>query len=154
MTAPGADVASLGGVAVGVDVVLVRDVVRSLETHGDRYRRRIFTDHELSCCEGPPEVAARGLAARFAAKEAVIKVLRPEQGQPEWRSIEVRRQPGGACSIELSGTARRLAAERGIGEIAVSLCHEGPLALSVAVASRSEVTQVAPWGAGAKGEHE
>ena len=152
MTASDADAAALGGVAVGVDVVVVQDVVRSLEAHGERYRRRVFTDHELSCCEGPTEVAARGLAARFAAKEAVIKVLRPEQGQPEWRSIEVRRQPGGACSIELTGTARRLAVERGIGEIAVSLCHEGPLAVSVAVASRSDRAQDAPTCARAMGE--
>ena len=151
MTAPGVDLAPLGGVAVGVDVVLVQDVVRSLEAHGDRYRRRVFTDHELSCCDGPTEVEARGLAARFAAKEAVIKVLRPEEGQPEWRSIEVRRHAGGACSVELTGSARRLAVERGIGEIAVSLCHEGPLALSVAVASRSDVARDAAMCTRAKG---
>lgn len=123
-----------GPVAVGVDVVLVDDVRRSLERHGDRYRHRVFTEHELDCCEGTDEVAARGLAARFAAKEAVVKLLRPEAYAPDWRSIEIRRNPGGWCSVELTGSAARLAAERGVGEIAVSLCHEGPVALSVAVA--------------------
>lgn len=152
MRGTGAGVASLGEVAVGVDVVLVQDVLRSLESHGERYCRRLFTDHELSCCEGPPEVAARGLAARFAAKEAVIKVLRPDHGQPEWRSIEIRRHAGGWCSVELTGTARRLADERGIGEIAISLCHEGPLALSVAVASRGAVLPGALSSEGTKGE--
>lgn len=129
--APSAD----GALAVGVDVVLVDDVARAVERHGQRYLRRVFTEHEQRCCEGSPEVQARHLAARFAAKEAVIKVLRPDDLQPDWRSIEVRRHEGGACSVELSGSAARLAAERGLGPIAISLCHEGPVALCVAVAA-------------------
>jgi holo-[acyl-carrier protein] synthase len=124
-------------IAVGVDVVMVADVARSLRSHGERYRRRLYTDHELGCCEGSPGVEAQGLAARFAAKEAVIKVLRPEDGQPDWRSIEIRRQAGGWCSVALTGTARRLASARGLGEIAVSLSHEGPIAVVVAVACPS-----------------
>lgn len=123
-----------GRVAVGVDLVAVEEVVRALEQHGDRYRQRVFTDHELACCEGSTEVAARGLAARFAAKEAVVKLLRPEVHVPDWRSIEIRRHPAGWCSVELTGVAAELAAERGLGEIAVSLCHEGAVACSVAVA--------------------
>lgn len=127
-------------VAVGVDLVTVADVARSLEVHGERYRTRVFTEHELDCCEGPTEIAARGLAARFAAKEAVIKLLRPTVHLPEWRSIEVRRHEGGSCSIRLSGEAASLAAEQGVGEIAVSLSHEGPLAIAVAVALRGRGT--------------
>ena len=122
-------------VAVGVDVVVVEDVARALERHGQRYRARVFTPHEQACCEGTPEVAARRLAARFAAKEAVIKLLRPTGHQPDWRSIEVRREAGGACSVALTGEAARMAADRRLGPIALSLCHEGPVALCVAVAS-------------------
>lgn len=137
-------VAAAAGVAVGVDVVLVEDVLRSLERHGERYLARIYTEHERSCCTGTPEVQARHLAARFAAKEAVIKLLRPEGSQPEWRSIEIRREPGGGCSVVLSGTAAAMAAERGLGPIAVSLCHEGPVALCVALAGAED----APPGRG------
>lgn len=123
------------GISVGVDVVLVEDVVRSLEHHGERFVARVFTAHEQASCTGPTPVRARHLAARFAAKEAVIKLLRPEGAPPDWRSIEVRRQASGSCTVELSGTAARLAAERGLGPIAVSLSHEGPVAVSVVLAT-------------------
>lgn len=141
----------LDGLAVGIDVVLVEDVRRSLAQEGERYLRRLFTDHERDCCEGPPEVAAQGLAARFAAKEAVIKVLRPDGHQPDWRSVEIRRREDGSCTVVLDGSAARLAAERGLGEIAVSLCHEGPLAVSMAAAQRRPVEATAS-GAGGRRE--
>ncbi len=134
--------AAAPGVAVGVDVVLVEDVVRSLERHGERFVGRVFTAHEQEACTGPTPVRARHLAARFAAKEAVIKLLRPDGAQPDWRSIEVRRQAGGSCTVELSGTAARLAAKRGLGPIAISLCHEGPVAVSVVLAAAGGVPAV------------
>ena len=91
---------------------------------------RLFTPHELETCAGAPE----RLAARFAAKEAAIKVLRPDDVRPEWRAIEVRRQPSGACDLRLTGTAAAQAAAAGITSMAVSLSHDGDLATAVVVA--------------------
>ncbi|MGO8871942.1 MAG: holo-ACP synthase [Acidimicrobiales bacterium] len=128
-------------VRVGVDLVVVADVGESIERLGDRYLQRVFTPHELSCClKGPapddrrPAYSTEALAARFAAKEAVVKVLRPVGSRPEWRSIEVRRAGGGWCEIVLSGSAASTAADAGIDQWALSLTHESTMAGAVVVA--------------------
>ncbi|HEV3130996.1 MAG TPA: holo-ACP synthase [Acidimicrobiales bacterium] len=129
---------------VGVDLVVVADVARSVQRFGDRYIDRIFTAHEIMCCRTPdrsqePSTAyfVESLAARFAAKEATVKVLRPEGTRPDWRSIEVHREPGGWCEIRLRGRAAELAIEAGIAELAVSLTHESTMAAAVVVGMRS-----------------
>jgi len=121
-------------VRVGADVVKVGQVSDSIARFGDRYVRRIYTEHEIASCSGSASHASAGLAARFAAKEATLKVLRPAGHQPDWRSIEVRRHPEGWCSISLSGHAAELAAQAGVGELAVSLTHEEDIAAAVVVA--------------------
>jgi holo-[acyl-carrier protein] synthase len=134
-------VAGRGSPRVGVDLADVAAVRTSLESFGDRFVRRIFTEHETACCRSvhhPSGYDASALAARFAAKEAVLKVLRPRGARPEWRAIEVRRHPDGWCSVLLSGSAAALAAAQGISEISVSLSHEGPVAAAVACAAIRE----------------
>ncbi len=116
---------------VGVDLVVVEDVAASVERFGERYLARVYTDHERACCTGDPTTVASGLAARFAAKEAALKVLRPVGPRPGWRSIEVVRHPNGACDLALTGRAARLAAEAGIRQLAVSLTHEAGMAAAV-----------------------
>ena len=119
---------------VGTDLTSVTDVAASIDRFGERYLGRIFTDHERASCTGVPSVSAAGLAARFAAKEAAIKILRPTDVRPAWRSIEVRRAASGACDLHLTGAAAQLAAEQGITDLAVSLTHEGDLAAAVVIA--------------------
>jgi holo-[acyl-carrier protein] synthase len=121
-------------VRVGMDLVEVEQVAESLDRFGDRYLHRVFTAHEVASCAGPPSVVAAGLAARFAAKEATIKVLRPTGSQPDWRSMEVRRHPEGWCSMVLSGQASVLAQRAGIDDLALSLTHEETIAGAVVVA--------------------
>jgi holo-[acyl-carrier protein] synthase len=121
-------------IRVGADMAAVPHVAASIARFGDRYLSYVFTEHEIASCEGPPAVAAAGLAARFAAKEATIKVLRPTGHKPNWRSIEVRRNPGGWCSLSLSGHAAILADEAGIGEMEVSLTHDEDVAAAVVIA--------------------
>jgi holo-[acyl-carrier protein] synthase len=123
-----------GDLRVGADLMEVEQVASSVARFGDRYVRRLFTDHEVSCCRGEPTVVASGLAARFAAKEAVVKVLRPVAARPDWRSIEVRRHEAGWCELRLSGEARRLAEEAGIRSLALSLSHDAGMAAAVVVA--------------------
>ena len=141
---------------VGIDLVSVSDVMASVERFGDQYVRRIFTPHEVDCCRGggrgeepvpaaetvptPATVPTAGpcysyesLAARFAAKEATVKALRPVGARPDWRDIEVHRSSDGWTEIRLFGKAAVLAAEAGIDELAVSLTHEGSTAAAVVV---------------------
>ena len=125
---------ALDGVRVGTDLVPVGEVARSVARFGDRYVGRVYTRHEIACCQGPPSVVAAGLAARFAAKEAAIKVLRPADHQPDWRSIEVRRAEGGWCDLRLTDEAARLARAQGIRNWALSMTHEAGMAAAVVVA--------------------
>ncbi len=122
------------GVRVGADIARVDDVRASVARFGDRYLERVFTPHEIASCGGTSSVAAASLAARFAAKEATIKVLRPTGVTPAWKSIEVRQHPSGWCELELSGEAAKLAAAAQITELAVSLTHEGDIAAAVVLA--------------------
>lgn len=127
-------------IRVGVDLVAVADVKKSVERFGDRYVERLFTPHEIACCRsglvpGVPalQYSFESLAGRFAAKEATVKVLRPVGPRPEWRSIEVFRTEGGWCEIRLRGRASVLADAAGIDQWAVSLTHEAAMAAAVVV---------------------
>lgn len=123
-------------VRVGTDLCSVDTVQASVEAFGDRYLDRIYTPQERAYADaaGDDRRRCEHLAARFAAKEAVVKVLAPPDARPEWRSIEVVRQASGACAIEVTGEAARMAADLGIEEFSVSLTHEADLAAATVVA--------------------
>jgi holo-[acyl-carrier protein] synthase len=129
--------AASSGVRVGVDLVVVAEVAEAVEHFGDRYLHRLFTRHELVCCRTGSGYSAQSLAARFAAKEATVKVLRPVGPRPEWRSIEVHRSEGGWCELRLTGRAAALAAAGSIDGWAVSLTHESMMAAAVVVGTVS-----------------
>jgi holo-[acyl-carrier protein] synthase len=123
------------GLRVGIDLASVPDVAWSLERFGDRYLNRLFTDHEIESCSGTTRtVVASRLAARFAAKEAAIKVLRPGRDGLDWKSIEVHRGPEGGCSLRFSGEAECLATAAGISVVSVAVSHEGNMAAAVVAA--------------------
>jgi holo-[acyl-carrier protein] synthase len=122
------------GVRVGVDLVAVASVREAVDRHADRYLERIFTPQEIADSRSSNGLDVERLAARFAAKEAMLKVLRPHETPVPWQTIRVRRCPGGWVELELDGAAARLATEAGIVELALSLTHEGPLACAVVVA--------------------
>ncbi len=119
---------------VGVDIARVDAVRASIDRFGDRYLTRLFTRHELACCTGGSSLEAASLAARFAAKEATIKVLRPDGAMPAWGTIEVHRHRSGWCELRLSDAAAELADAAGITDLAVSLTHDGNLAAAVVLA--------------------
>ena len=125
-------------IRVGTDLCSVQDVAESIATFGDRYLQRVYTAHELEYCSQDPALSAERLAARFAAKEAAMKVLRPLDVRPDWRTIEVRRDPGGWCELALSGSAARMADEAAITSLSVSLSHEAGLANAVVIATLSD----------------
>jgi holo-[acyl-carrier protein] synthase len=120
---------------VGVDLVRVPEVRDSLDVHGTRYLERVYTEREVADCRsGDGAVAPHRLAARFAAKEAALKVLRPAPDRAvPWRAIEVRRAPAGYTELTLSGAAESEARAQGVEELAVSLTHEGEYASAVVV---------------------
>lgn len=114
----------------GVDLIEVERIRRALAspTTGERFRQRVFTPKEQAAVAGRrhPE---QGLAARFAAKEAVMKAL----GRfCDWRQIEILREEG-APEVQLHGTAKALAASQGVTKIHLSLSHTRELATAFVV---------------------
>jgi holo-[acyl-carrier protein] synthase len=119
---------------VGIDVVSVDAVRTSLREHGSRYVKRIYTEGELRDCTTAEGIVPERLAARFAAKEATLKVLRPIDEAIPWRTIGVVRHGAGWVTVELSGRAAELAAEAGLSEFALSIAHEADYASAVVIA--------------------
>lgn len=134
------DTSSAATPRIGCDMVRVEDVTASVERFGDRYLRRVFTPHELDVCSGPAR--DQRLAARFAAKEAVVKVLRPRDIALPWRSIEIRRQSWGGCEVALSGNASMLAREQRLADFQVSISHESEYAIAMVMATRNQESEV------------
>lgn len=118
---------------VGVDLVRVSRIAESIELFGERFMRRVFSDDEIAYATAAPALTAERLAARFAAKEAVIKALRTVDHGVAWRDIEVRRAANGACEMALHGAVRDAAHSLGADAFAVSLSHEGDVAAAIVV---------------------
>ena len=121
-------------VRVGTDVESVAAVVESLERFGERFARRLFTAHEIEACGGISGAAAARLTARFAAKEAVLKLLSPTDVVPNWRSIEIWSAPNGAPKVRLLGNAAELARERGLYGLSISMSHGAGIGTATVVA--------------------
>jgi holo-[acyl-carrier protein] synthase len=131
-------------ILVGTDVQPIDEVSASIDEFGSRYTRKIFTEHEMECCGSHPAAAAQGLAVRFAAKEAVLKILDTTRSVPPWKSIEVRRTSGGRPEIHLRDEAAQLAHDQGISGISLSLSHGAGIANAVVVAQVDESQGKAP----------
>jgi holo-[acyl-carrier protein] synthase len=117
---------------LGIDLVNVAEVRRSLDRFGARFVRRVFTPAEVEYCESRPLPArVESYAARFAAKEAVMKVL----GVPDlaFTDIEIARCPTGELAVSLGGSAEEAADRRGLAAVSVSVSHEGDHAVAVAL---------------------
>jgi len=120
---------------VGVDLVEIERVERAWRRYGARFLRRLFTAAEQEYCLARGRPAA-SLAARLAAKEAVLKALGVGLGSCRWSDIEVRTDAVGRPILRLEGAARRRAAELGVASWHLSLSHGRDYALAVVVAER------------------
>lgn len=118
---------------VGVDLVDVARFKLALERH-PRLLDRLFTDGERRDANARPE----RLAARFAAKEAVLKTFRVGVGATPWRSIEVTTDDAGAPSVLLHGTANDLARAAGVSALHLSLTHTQTTAAAFVVGSSAD----------------
>jgi len=123
-------------VRVGCDVAAIDEVQESLATFGDRYLRKVFTASEISDCEGRNQVPR--LAARFAAKEAVIKAFAEPDMPFPWREMEVTRD-GPLPLLRLSGTLAERAQHQGWLSSSLSLSHADCHAMAVVVVVCSPV---------------
>lgn len=118
-------------VAIGLDLVTVDEVAYSIQTHGESYLRRVYTDVEIVDCDGRP----RALAACFAAKEAALKALKRRDEPVPWTSIAVHRVDGGQLGLTLAGAAAELARVRNVISLELSIAHTSECAAAIVVAT-------------------
>ena len=125
-------VRGIGVRGIGIDAV---DVARFRTVLGRRpgLARRLFTDAERSYAESGKDPGPR-LAARFAAKEAVLKALGVGIGATDFHDVEVVRDASGAPRLALAGRAATLAAARGVRWWHLSLSHTELVAVASVVA--------------------
>ena len=119
-------------IGIGVDLCEV-DRMRTALERTPTLRDRVFTDAEQAYCDQRRDPTER-YAARFAAKEAVLKAMGLGLGACGWREIEVARAESGAPSVVLHGQARTLAEERGIRSWQLTMTHTHRVAEAIAVA--------------------
>lgn len=124
---------------MGLDAIEPERIAKAVARWGEQFLSKIFTPAERELCGG----RVLSLAGRFAAKEAVAKVLGTGVGDIAWRDIEVladdRRRP----TVHLRGAAAGLAAARGLSNWSISLTHLRGIALAAVVAT-SEPATVSP----------
>jgi holo-[acyl-carrier protein] synthase len=116
---------TLGGkvVGIGTDIIECVRIAQMIEKHGEVFLNRVFTAREIQYCS-TRRAANQHYAGRWAAKEAVLKVLGTGWARGIlWTDIEVVNEVSGAPTIRLANRAAEIASERGIHEIQISISH-------------------------------
>jgi len=115
---------------IGVDLAKIPRMRQVVERWQDRFLRRVFTEAEIAYCQRRHDPIPH-LAARFAAKEAVMKALGTGLRMGvTWREVEVRRERGEAPTMVLTGRTAAIARAKGASRILVSLTHDGDYAFA------------------------
>jgi holo-[acyl-carrier protein] synthase len=122
-----------GTTELGIDIIKVERIAAALAKFGERFSRRVLTDRERRYVRDRPET----FAGRWAAKEAVSKVLGLGVRGIGWKDIEVERLPTGQPAVRLHGRAAERAEQLGMGRIALSITHESDYAVAIAFGVRT-----------------
>ena len=126
------DPEAAGPVEVGVDAIEIARIAAALERFGQRFLNRIYTERERDRYGTRPAE----LAARFAAKEAVMKVLGTGVRGIRWRDIETLPNRRGKPIVQLHETAANRARELGFRHVAISLTHSRTDSIAVVAATK------------------
>ena len=118
---------------LGIDIIKVDRIRASIERFGERFSKRVLTTNEQRYVRMRPET----FAGRWAAKEAVSKVLGLGVRGIGWKDIEVERLPTGQPSVRLHGRAAARAEQLGMERIALSISHESDYAVAIAFGVRT-----------------
>jgi holo-[acyl-carrier protein] synthase len=127
----------IGAMAIfghGIDIVETARIAKLIKEHGEHFLNRIFTPAEQQYCNAGKRRSLEHYAGRFAAKEAVLKVLGTGwRGAIAWTDIEITKDASGQPRIKLSGECARLATEMGIFKWHVSISHIDTYATASAI---------------------
>ncbi|MDY6913858.1 MAG: holo-ACP synthase [Planctomycetota bacterium] len=126
-------IAGMNELAHGIDMVDCARLQETLQRHGERFLERVFTPAELQYCLGKRRELEH-LAGRFAAKEAVLKVLGTGwRNGINWTDVEIRNEPSGKPTVRLAGRCREIADAMQLADVAVSISHISTHAIASAI---------------------
>lgn len=120
-------------VYTGVDIIEIERVARAYHRRPQLFLKRFFTNEEQRRLASRKHIE-KHLAARFAAKEAIAKLLGLGIGHLSWTDVEILSLPNGAPTVRLHGRAAERAAQLALGQVALSLSHSKFYAVAQAVA--------------------
>ena len=124
----------MGIIAHGIDLVDCPRIEAMIERHGERFLQRVFTAAEQAYAEANKNEIEK-LAGRFAAKEAVLKLMGTGwRGKIAWTDIEIVNNISGQPEVTLAGEVEKIADKLGIEHISVSITHTANFAIASAVA--------------------
>ena len=121
--------------AVGVDIIEIERIERALEKFGARFLGRVYTPLEAAFCRG----RVSELAARFAAKEAVMKALGTGARGVAWREIEVLPNHRGKPLVYLHRRAAKRAERIGLTALDISMSHSREFAVAFVVGQSQDL---------------
>ena len=120
-------------IAQGIDLIECQRIREIWERYGDRLTDRLLTRAELKYVRRHRDLVPR-LAGRFAAKEAILKVLGTGwRGKVAWRDMEILNDGNGRPHVKLTGECKRVADELGITDIHISITHTENYAAATAI---------------------
>lgn len=118
-------------IGIGCDIIEIERVKKACET--DLFVKRVFTEKEIAYCNMRKTQAYSSFAARFAAKEAVLKAFGTGFRNGKLTEIEITNDELGKPIITLSGYHKALADEKGVANIHISLSHSKTQAIAYCI---------------------
>ena len=120
-------------IGIGTDIARIERFQRFIDEDNHALLRRIFTEGERAECSRRKNSAA-SYAARFAAKEAMLKALGTGlRDGLSWQDMEIINNPLGKPEMYLNGATQQMTREKGITNIFLSLSHDGGNAIAMLV---------------------
>ncbi|WP_419566370.1 holo-ACP synthase [Phascolarctobacterium succinatutens] len=118
-------------VGIGCDIIEIERIARAIKS--ESFIRRVFTAEEAAYCQRRGQQAAASFAARFAAKEAVLKALGTGLREGSLQEIAVDNDGLGKPLVQLSGHFAMLAKQLGVKNIQISLSHSREFAVAYVI---------------------
>jgi len=121
-------------IAHGIDLVDFPRIEQMVQRHGERFLNRVYTKSEQAYAQASKNKIEK-LAGRFAAKEAVLKLMGTGwAGKIAWTDIEIINNPQGQPQVTLTGEVKKIAEQLHITQVSISITHTANFAIASAVA--------------------
>ena len=123
---------------IGVDIVEIYRIKQAAKKWSNKFLKRIFTDRELKYAKDR-SIPYQHLAARFAAKEAILKAIGDNTiHRIEWTNVEILNDTNGKPIVNLSGQAKKIKQGKNISDIIISMSHTRTYAVANAIVIKND----------------